>query len=263
MRKYWAIFRIVINDAFVQRAEGFVYFLADLMTPLLMMIAWQAIFINNNQIGGYSLSQILIYYLFIFVLRTILSVYPNEITRYIKTGELNFFLVKPMGLIAYQLIGEFAWKVVRLIFLLISTLIMYKLFLSGSTLPPLYLYSPAFIISLILAFLLNFFLKVCIEFFAFWISETEGLRISFYILEAFFAGALLPINLMPKIIQELGNYLPFKYFYYFPTQIALGNLSVSEISSGLFVVSLWLFGAYMISRLFLNFGLKHYSAYSG
>lgn len=262
-KKYLVILQTTIKDAFAYRAEGLVYFMADLMTPLIMMVTWQAIFKNQTNVGGYTIDGILIYYLMVFIFRTVLSVYPHEISVNIKSGDLNSYLLKPLNVISYHLILEFAWKLIRIVFLFITVVFLFYTLLSKTSIPALDFSSPWFYLSIITAFLLNFYLKVVLELLAFWLTEVDGIRISFYIFESFFAGALLPLNLMPGIVQTVAKFLPFSYFFSFPTQIILKTITPGEVLAGLFISFIWLAGAILLSQVIWKKGLRQYGAVSG
>ncbi|KKT72901.1 MAG: hypothetical protein UW69_C0077G0014 [Microgenomates group bacterium GW2011_GWA2_44_7] len=251
------------KDAFAYRLEGLVFFCADLMAPLLMMVAWKTIFESQPDVAGYTINQILFYYLLIFILRTTLSVYPHDISNQIRTGKLNASLVRPVSILINQLASEIAWKIVRIMFLAVAVVLLVITFFGGVAIPNLQLISLPLLISLVNALLLNYFIKTIIEFTAFWTSEVDGLRSSFYILESFFSGTILPLNLLPGGIEALAQLLPFRFFYYFPIQIMLGKVSNGEIISNILISWGWLLFAIIVTRLLIRRGLKRYSAFSG
>lgn len=264
MKKYLAVFKINLQEAFSYRFEGLVYFMNDLLTPLLMMIVWSAIYsVHSGNIGQYSLDGMLVYYLVIFCLRTLLSVYPTHISNLIKYGDINGYLVKPMDLVWAQFFGEISWKVVRFVFALLSLAILLTTYLSKISFPPMYFMVFWFWMSLVLSVILNFFVKVVIELLSFWTVDVTGIRRVFYLFEAFFAGAVVPISLMPSWIQVASKFTPFYYFYYFPTQILFGKVSFGEIVSSLLVILLWILFAILASKILFNLGIKRYTAVSG
>lgn len=263
IRKYAAVLVVETKNAFAYRMEGVVFFMADLMAPLLMMIAWKAIYETRQEVGGYSVNQILFYYLLIFIFRTVLSVYPHDLSSQIRTGKLNSFLMRPFNILLNQLASEIGWKVIRLVFLTIATTVLVRTFFNGGQLPSLQIFSLSFLIALVNALLLNYFIKVVIELTAFWTSEVSGLRASFYILESLFSGSMLPLNLLPKGIEILAQFLPYKFFYYFPIEMVLGKLNTGEIIKGLLLGFGWLIIAIGLSRFLMKEGLKRYDAYSG
>lgn len=245
------------------RTEGFVYFLADLMAPLILIIVWQSVFSEKSIVGGYTYSEIAIYYLLVFILRTILSVYPNEISLYIRTGELNTYLTKPMGLLGTLLMGEVAWKLARLLFLTIAVIMLILFVLGPIHWTSLNFASPFLWIAIVVGFLVNYYLKASVELLGFWVGETEGIRMSFYLFEAFFAGNFLPLNMMPTLIKNISQFLPYQYFYYFPIQIIIGKSPPTQIIQNSIISAGWLIFAFFLSKFLFSRGLKRYAAYSG
>ena len=75
-----------------------------------------------------------------------------------------------------------------------------------------------------------------------------------------FSGQFVPLTLMPKIIQDIAQYLPFQLFMYYPIQLILGKLSTEQIIQGYVMAFIWL----GISMLLFNWvwrnGVKRYSA---
>ena len=70
----------------------------------------------------------------------------------------------------------------------------------------------------------------------------------------------MPLTLMPKIIQDIAQYLPFQLLIYYPIQLILGKLSTEQIVQGYVMAFIWL----GISMLLFNWvwrnGVKRYSA---
>lgn len=260
MRKYWAIFLINLKDAWAYRVEGLVYFVADLVTPLVMIIVWDAIYQTSASVNGFTRSQMLFYYLYIFIARTLLSVYPHDFSRRVKTGEFSFYLLKPVGILYSHLATELSWKLVRPLFLCISVVIIYFVYLPGvqSGLSLVHV----FLVPIVWgsAFLLNFYLKIILEVFSFWITESDGIRLSFYAFEALLSGSLLPLSFLPGAFGAIAKILPFGLYYSLPAQSLVGTLSLSEIYIQLGLLLFWLVAAYFIAKVLLARGIRQYSA---
>jgi len=75
-----------------------------------------------------------------------------------------------------------------------------------------------------------------------------------------FSGQFVPLTLMPKIVQDIAQYLPFQLLIYYPIQLILGKLSTQQIIQGYVMSIIWL----GISALLFNWvwrnGVKRYSA---
>jgi ABC-2 type transport system permease protein len=65
---------------------------------------------------------------------------------------------------------------------------------------------------------------------------------------------------MPKLIQDLAQYLPFQLLIYFPIQLILGNLSNEQIIQGYTIGFMWLGIAITIFNWIWRNGVKRYSA---
>lgn len=112
-------------------------------------------------------------------------------------------------------------------------------------------------------YLLNYFIKVILDTTAFWTTESEGVRLSYYAIEGFLSGSFIPLSLMPKLINDSSWFLPFKYFYAFPTEIALGNISQSKIILGLTSLIVLTIISSFTAKHIMSKGIKQYSAVGG
>jgi ABC-2 type transport system permease protein len=260
MRKFRAIFVTCLKDAFSYRAEGLIYFFGDFISPLVMMFTWICIYHQTAQIGNYSLNQMLNYYLCILIFGTLLSVYPNEVSREIKNGDFSSRLLKPVNIFQFFFTNEISWKIIRIIFLVGAIFVLHIIFPGKISISFSDLLNPLVILSSIIGLTLNYFSKMTLELISFWTTEVKNFRRSFYILEGFFSGYFLPIDLMPKSLAWIASLLPYKYYYSFPAQIAMGRLTLPEILSQFLPEILWLIILWAVSRLLFKYGVKRYSA---
>ena len=65
---------------------------------------------------------------------------------------------------------------------------------------------------------------------------------------------------MPKLVQDIAQYLPFQLFMYYPVQLILGKLSTAQIVQGYVVGLVWLGISILFFRLVWRNGVKQYSA---
>ncbi|MCB0118917.1 MAG: ABC-2 family transporter protein, partial [Anaerolineales bacterium] len=70
----------------------------------------------------------------------------------------------------------------------------------------------------------------------------------------------VPLPLMPKLIQDIAQYLPFQLFLYFPIQLILGKLSTDQIILGYVMAGVWLVIAIVTFNWVWRQGVKQYSA---
>lgn len=257
---------MAVVDAFVYRAEGVIWMLVEVSEPLVAIIFWLAAFQTHDSIGGYSLSSMVLYYLGVMLINNLVATHPQyELSEKIRDGSFSNYLLKPVNIASLYMAGSGSWRVVRII-LFLPPLLLLTPFLSldiGSL-----NFNPERLLlisaSLIMAFLLHFFIKMVMGLATIWFMEAGWLFLSFNIIKSFFGGDLIPLDLFPASVLTVANWLPFKYLTYFPLMLGLNRLTEArEIGFGLLVQLSWCIVFYLLYLLVLKRGSKNYSAYGG
>jgi ABC-2 type transport system permease protein len=75
-----------------------------------------------------------------------------------------------------------------------------------------------------------------------------------------FSGQFVPLPLMPKLVQDIAQYLPFQLFIYYPIQLILGKLSGAQIVQGYVSGLVWLGVAALLFNWVWRNGVKRYSS---
>jgi ABC-2 type transport system permease protein len=266
MRKFLAYFRQSLADAFIYRATGFIWMLNDLGPALIMLLFWLAAFKNRPSVSGYTPGAMIVYYLGVMLINNLVSFQPQYfLSDEIRTGQFSNYLVKPINLTAYKLAGVLCWRLVRLIFFLPAMLVITKLFSRQlQSLDFSQLNFSLFLAGLVLAFLLNFFIKLVLGLLTFWFLEAGWIFFIFEVLASFFSGEALPLDLFPPSLNLINNLLPFKYLLYFPLSLLLGRAGNSrELLLGFAMAVFWTVVSYGLYRRVLHKGIRNYCAYGG
>jgi len=95
---------------------------------------------------------------------------------------------------------------------------------------------------------------------AFWTTRIWALGEFYWALVVLFSGQFVPMELMPKVVQEIARYLPFGMTKYYPIQIILGRISTQETIHAFTVGLVWLVIAYLLFSFTWRQGIKQYSA---
>src|SRR3989344_4941426 len=129
MRKYWLIYKLNLAQAFIYRTTGFIWFLADFGPTLVLVIFWLAAFQTRQLIAGYSLAQMLLYYVGVSFVATIVIPHPHWwIKDQILSGQFSsVYLLKPVKLFWERLAAQVAWRTIRLVFVIPAILIISRL----------------------------------------------------------------------------------------------------------------------------------------
>lgn len=265
MRKFLAFSRMVIIDAFIYRATGFIWMLNDIGPAVIALIFWSAAFTTHSSVAGYTFSQMLLYYLGIMFVNNVINTQPQFfLSDEIRSGDFSNYLLKPINFTMLKFASNSSWRIVRLIFFIPMLLLVAKLFSLDLGLFYFHVFQWGLIIlSLSLAFAINFFFKLALGLTTIWFEESGWLFFGFDILSSFLSGELIPLDLFPNGLLVANNFLPFKYMLYFPLSILLNRLSGHELFFGLLFQFVWCLFAYGLYRLLLRRGSRIYSAYGG
>ncbi len=255
-----------LQEAVQYRSESFIWFLFDVIGPLVMILMWRSAYGPSDQFGGYTENQMMLYYVGMMSLRTLLNVHPEwEISQEIRTSEFSKHLLRPLGFNQYHLMGEAAWKLLRMIYLL-PVVGIFLIWLGPVVLSAVGLtreMAIPFFGSLVLGYFLNYYIKVTLGLVAFWMTESVGVFNFFFLIQLLFEGTVIPLDLMPELVQRIGEFLPFRYFYFLSMSILQGKLDAPTAFQEIFTQFAWCIGAYLIMRIVFRMGVRNYSAVGG
>ena len=121
----------------------------------------------------------------------------------------------------------------------------------------------AFLLSLILSFLLGFFLEASIGLLGFWFLEISSLLFVYMLLSYFLSGHMFPLDMLPAPWNQLVAVLPLKYLAYFPSAVFLGKVTGADLVRELSISAAWVVVFLILSRVMFHLGVKRYSGYGG
>ena len=114
--------------------------------------------------------------------------------------------------------------------------------------------------AMIMGFFIGYLLSAAITALAFWTTRVYSINEFYYALILLFSGQFVPLTLMPKLIQDIAQYLPFQLLIYYPIQLILGKLSPAQILQGYVTGAIWLMISILLfTRIWRN-GVKRFSA---
>jgi ABC-2 type transport system permease protein len=111
-----------------------------------------------------------------------------------------------------------------------------------------------------IGFGVNFLLGATITSLAFWTTRVYSLHEFYYALAVLFSGQFVPLVLMPPVVQQIAQFLPFQLMIYFPVQLVLGLLPPNAIVRNFALGLMWLTIAYGLFNLVWRRGVKRFSA---
>jgi ABC-2 type transport system permease protein len=243
------------------RANLIMYLLYWLVSPIIYLAVWTSIANSKGSVNGLTANDFVTYYMTLLIVDQITSNIVIHTFGYkIQDGTLSSELIRPIHpILTNALVNNIAFKMLTILgFIPVWTVLyfLYKPDFSGVSMGGVLLAIPA----MIMGFLVGFLLSATITSLAFWTTRVYSIHEFYYALILLFSGQFVPLTLMPKLIQEIAQYLPFQLLIYFPIQLILGNLSQAEIVQGFASAAIWLIVATVLFNAVWRNGVKRYSA---
>lgn len=260
--KYWQVFKLTWEEYLAYRLNFFMWRVRTVLQLLTIYFLWLAILRGRGEIFGWSQSSILTYILGTSILRAIIfSTRTYEVGSEINEGNLLNFLLRPINYFKYWFSKDLADKVLNIGFSIVELTLIFLILR-----PPIFwqtniAFLALFVLAVGLGVILNFFVSLSLSSLAFWTPDIWGIRFLFGIILEFFAGALFPLDILPKTLFSLLQFLPFSYLLYFPLKIYLGTASFGQILTGFVVEILWLVIIFQVLQIVWQKGLRIYGAW--
>ncbi len=270
---WWMIFRIALEERLAYRGDFALGTLMRFLPIITQIFLWWAVFdavggvgASQGQLAGYSFHDMVAYYLLSMLGRAFSSMpgLASTVAKQIREGEIKKFLIQPIDMIGFLLLGRAAHKTAYYTIATLPFALVFFLcrgyFTNGWPDAEIMF---AFVLSLLFAFLLGFFLDLCIGLIGFWFLEVSSLLFVYMLLNFFLSGHMFPLDLIPEPWESLVSVLPFKYLAYFPAAVFLGKVDRDVLWRELGIEALWLVGLVVLARLLYARGVRRYSGYGG
>lgn len=268
MRKYWHVIGIGVQNNLTYRFNFLARTLFGFIPLIALLFLWRTIYQGKGagaEVGGYTLAQMLSYYLLTAVVDALTAVNEDDwqIATDIKDGNISQFLLKPIDYLTFRLClffsGRLAYLAVAAVPLAVFILCQHRYFVWPPDLGTFGL----FLFSALLTALLQFFLSYTMAMLAFWVLEVSTFIFILFAFEYIASGHLFPLDILPPGVAHVLAFTPFPYQLYFPVSVYMGKITGSALTQGLLMQFLWVALAYGLARLAWARGIKHYSAVGG
>ncbi|MCC7372490.1 MAG: ABC-2 family transporter protein [Chloroflexi bacterium] len=265
MRLYLVLARMAVADAIQYRVESSIYFLYEILPPVMMAFMWLAAYESQSTVAGFTLGEMLAYTLGVMALRGTVSVHVEwALDHEIRQGLLSTHLMRPMNYWAYLLVDALAWRSIRMalsIPLLLGSVVLLGPWLGEVAIAWDRL--PALLVSVVLAFVVCFFLKLCVGFIGFWTNDIVGITTLYEVVASVLGGILIPIALLPEWAQTVARLLPIQAIYATPLAIMLGKSEGADPLTGILLQLGWIVVLWGLATVLWRAGLRQYESVGG
>jgi ABC-2 type transport system permease protein len=272
---WWTILRICLEERLVYRGDFALGTLMRFLPIVTQIFLWQAIFesvaassgklFDAVTVQGYSYREMIAYYLLTMIGRAFSSMpgLASGIARQIRSGEIKKFLIQPVDLVEFLMLSRMAHK---LVYYLVATgpfalvFFLCRSYFDGWPEMPVL---AAFLASLLMAFLLGFFMEAAMGMMGFWFLEVSSLLFVYMLFTFFFSGHMFPIDMLPGFWKTLVMITPLQYLAYFPAAVFLGKIQGADLALGLGVELAWVLFFIVACWAALARGIRRYSGFGG
>jgi len=269
--KYWVILSTRTQEDMSYRAN-YVFGAIFRFLPLVTLIfLWYAVYQSRKVIGGdltikgMTFNDMITYNALMYVARGFSSVpgTTSDISKDIKDGLLNRYLIRPINYLWYQVMYRLAHKLVFWYVALFTFPPIFFLMRHYFSHVPTMVETGAFVISLVTAFCIGILFCFMIGTLAFWFTEISTFLFVVMMIEFFLSGQMIPLNILPQSMQPLLMLSPFGYEGYWPCAILMGKVPQDQLAQVLGTGFCWVVVFYFLGQVLWKAGLKRYSAVGG
>ena len=252
--------RTQIQTNFQYRAATYMWMIGMLAEPVVYLVVWTTIAEQQGgQVQGITTGQFAAYYIVWTLVRNMNIVFtPYGWEWRIREGDLSASLLRPLHPIHEDIAGFAGWKVVTIVLWLPIAAALWLAFDPELDTRPAEI--AVFCAAIWGAYLIRTMFLTSLGMVTFWTTRVSALFEFAVGLELLLSGRLVPLPLMPGWAEDLANVLPFKWSFYFPIDVLVGDLSNQELLAGLGMQLLWIV---VLTGLFLvvwRFAIRRYSA---
>ncbi len=279
-KSWWTFFRVSVEERMVYRGDFMLGSLMRFLPFATQVFLFWAIYdtLQNEsssgdrlegEIGGFSFYNLIAYFLLVTVTRAFSSMpgLTTGIARQVREGEIKKFLIQPVDMIGFLLLQRVAHKLVYYVIAFLPFAFWFFLFRNCFTegLPSPQVFA-LYVLSLLLSFLLGFFIEICMGLIAFWYLEVASLTFIYMLFNFFLSGHMFPLDWLPSEpvnLHALVDLLPFRFLAYFPAAVFLGKVQGAELYWGVAIELAWVVFFIVLSRFLWARGVRRYSGFGG
>jgi ABC-2 type transport system permease protein len=215
--KEWSAYR---THSMVSIFVGPVYF-------IVQYFIWTAAYGGKTELNGMELTQMITY----FGASTLIGYLTMDFADWnlqmlIRTGKFLTFAMRPIHHRFFAFSQKVGHRSLGLIFEFVPCYLIFTLLFGVTMIPKNIGWT---LLSVLLAFLMNFYVHYILGMTAFWFIQSSGIRRVFDLLSGVFSGVFIPLIFFPQVIQKILFFLPFPYMSYVPAMVFTGSFQLAGI----------------------------------
>ena len=257
---YPTLLRVGFAGAVAYRTEMLVWMLTMTM-PFVSLALWSAVS-AAAPVGRFDQKNFVAYFLATIVVRQLSGSWVVwELIQEIKSGALTSRLLKPIHPFVAYSAENIAAIPLRALFA--APLAIIGIASGGGHLPHQPHVIAAFVLSLLGAWFITFFVMVTIGAISFFMESSASIFEIWIACFMILSGYLVPLELFPGWVRDVAEVLPFRYTLGFPVEILIGMSSEEAMARGLLIELAYCCGSAALAFALWRAGLRRFGAFGG
>ena len=250
MSSYFGIFKMNFKGELQYRAKA----LSGVVTQIfwgLMYIYLYTAFMGGKVIEGFSIDQMITYVWLgqAFLMIRFLEL-PKNCAKEIENGNICYKFVRPINLYNQWFAEHLGYKlsstILRCLPLVLFASLMPKAI--RIMLPVSFTAFVLFLLALVIGILMTSAISMIIVYLTFKTLSARGTVSICNTVCGVLGGLYIPLVFMPKSIQNVLNYLPFRFILDLPARIYIGNIASLDALKFLGIAFAWLVVIILIGK---------------
>lgn len=258
---YEAQFKVWTAVQIQYRVAMIIWLIGLIIEPVVYLVVWTNVAMaSGGSVGGYDSAGFAAYFIAAMVVNHLTFCWHMwEYDYIIRQGQLSARLLRPMHPIHADMAENMSYKVITSVVVIPTTFVLVLIFKpawqpqTGQLL--------AFVPSLVMAFLIQFFMGWALAMAAFWTTRISAINRIYFLGKLFLAGQLSPLSLLPEWLQTAASISPFRWMLSFPVELLLGRVEGTAVYTGLLAQLVWVTLSLLAVRTIWRAGIRRYSAF--
>jgi ABC-2 type transport system permease protein len=249
--KEWAAYR---SHMLLSLLVGPAFFLSQ-------FFIWTAVFAGHANLGGFDLAGMLAYYGISTIIYYLTMDFADwNLQMHVRAGSFLTFMLRPLSHRWFAFSQKVGHRILGFLFEFLPVWCIISFGFRIPLIPASWLWSA---LSILLGFVMMFFLNYTVGLLSFWLVRTDGIRSLFALFRDLLAGTFIPLSFFPQSFQYVLFFLPFQFTCYVPVRVFLGHYELAGLTIGipaivgiqaLAVAAMWL-----VSSLVWHFAARQFT----
>lgn len=268
LRIYLPFINAGMQETTTYRVNWIFLMIGNVLSCFISYFLWRAIYgsSENADMNGFTLPQMVVYIFLMFLTSTLINSGGTfDIGEEIRDGSIAMRLIKPVSYNATFLFQELGNKLMTVCILIVPMVVgveVVRYQLTGSVqfhISSFLLY----IMSSVLAYLVNFFFNICFGFIAFVIKYLWGANMMKNCIVGFLSGQTIPLAFFPEAVEKVFLLLPFSSLNYTPVMIYMEMYTGAKMAAYMGLQLFWVLLFWGLSKFLWSVSIKYLSVQGG